>query len=618
MFVFKNRLKYSVNTKTTKNINFLLPHKMHKEKSLSTLTLTSLIVLIPFTAFASFKDVPQNHRQYEPIKNLEEKGIIKGFNNQYFKPEQLITRAELLKMTFNHIGFIPIPRSQLTKFKDVPPDAWFTPYVSKATTLKILDYNQENPLFYPSSPITRLEAVEIIMKLEGIPISYSEKVQKLYFTDVNSNAPYAYIVQAAQISGIFLPNSEKKFLPFKNITRAETAELLLYAQQYKEEIYEPGLNSSLLDNGFSESENKFISNSKFGILLDVWSKINEQYIYKDNLDHNKIVFGAINGMVSSLEDPYSVFDAPQEATKLQDTLEGSYEGIGTVIDKYENDFMILSTLSESPAEKSGLKAGDIIREINDESVKGLMTEELVDKIKGPADTTVKITVEREGKYIIFNIKRAKLTFDTVIRQQNQIDIPSDIGYIAINQFTSNTANEFDKALASVMKMEEKKKGLILDLRNNPGGYLTPTYDMLGHFIENGKPIVKLNINGESIIETSNGKGELNKLPLILLVNKNTASAAEVMAGALQDYKIGELIGEQTYGKGTVQEITTYADDSMLKLSIAQWFTPSNQDINEKGLTPDIIIKTTKEDLIGKSDGQLQKAIDEIQRLIIEK
>jgi carboxyl-terminal processing protease len=589
--------------------------KTKAKKIQSFLTIFALIgTFTPTITLASFKDVNENHPQYESISDLENQGIINGYNG-FFMPDKLITRAELLKMIFSHVKFHPPVKTVYTKFKDVPPESWFAPYVGKALELGALNINPDIPLFYPVAPISKIEALKMIMTIEGIPIPYAQNSAPLIFIDINPNTSFAYLVRAAQNSGLYLISKDKKFLPFKNLTRAEAAELIFLAEQYMEN----GTNNTIVIqsesnlNPYTDIENKLLDNAKFPIFLNAWSKINNQYIDKNSIDTNKLVYGAINGMVNSLDDPYSVFDTPSDAKNLQDSLEGSYEGIGTIMDKFENDYIIISVVKDSPAEKAGLKSGDIIKQVDGKIIKDLSSEELVNLIKGPADSQVEITIDRNGQKQTFKITRQKVTLDSVVQQQSQIKIPDTIGLISISQFSNSTDTQFEDILNDTMS--KKPKALIIDLRDNPGGYLDPTYNILGHFVEKGKPIMHLNISGQEITQNSQGAGELNKIPMAVLVNKNTASAAEVVAACLQDYKTGTLIGEQSYGKGTVQEVTTYQDGSLLKLSVAKWFSPLKRSINKIGLTPDIIVKATKDDIIGKTDTQLQRAIDELSKII---
>jgi carboxyl-terminal processing protease len=570
----------------------------------------SFLLIIPNLALADFKDVPKTHPDYEAISAMEKEGVIKGFADGTFKPDQLINRAELLKLTFVHIGYKPADTFTETPFTDVPAGSWFAPYVKKALELGSISLTPSNPKFFPDAPINRIEALKMVIPLEGIPAPYIKDDTPLIYSDVKPDAPYAYLVKAAQNAGLFSLNKNLYFFPFKNLSRAEAAELMYRAQIFRESLSEmnPLSGAQIIGNSadWGKSEIDLINNPKFPIFISVWNKINQQYFDQEKIDQNKLVFGAVKGMVDTLDDPYSTFELPENASKLENSLEGTYEGIGTVLDTLEDNFIIIQVLKDSPAEKAGIKAGDIITKVDDKDITGMPSEQVIDLIKGPAGTKINLSVLRDGKTLQFSIVREQLNLDSVVSEENKPQIPADLAYISIYQFTSTTADEFDTVLKT--QLANKPKGIILDLRDNPGGYLDAAYKVIGHFIPSGKTLMNIKIAGQTAEQLSEGKGELEKMPLVVLVNSGSASAAEVLAGAIQDYKIGKLVGEKTYGKGTVQEITTYSDGSLFKLSIAYWLTPLKRDINKIGLTPDVTVEFTKDDLLNHKDPQLEKAI----------
>jgi len=574
-------------------------------------------LLLPATVFASFTDVPATHPNYKAIKSLSEQNIFSGYQDGTFRPSQPITRAELLKMVFLDAGYKAKEDGiNQTKYTDVPADAWFSIYIKKAYDLGIISINPDLPLFYPDAPIAKVEALKIIMPVGGIPAPYSSEVDESGFTDIKPNSPYAYIAKAALGSGLYTQKDGKRFNLFKIVTRAEAAEFIYRAEQYRESGPQNVfiINPENSENYLTETEAQFIDNPKFPILLDVWSKINDQYINQDDLNKNDMIFGAIDGMVKTVDDPYTIFEKPENAQAIENDLEGTFEGIGTVMDSFEDSFIIISVLKDSPAEKAGLKAGDIITAVDGKILEGMPIEDAVNLIKGPAGSTVKLKIKRGNSVLEFTIIREELTIDTVMPEPGfSAKIPEDIGYIAIYQFTGSTAEEFTKVFTETMS--KKPTGLILDLRDNPGGYLDSAYSILGHFIPKGETIMNLKIGGRIRPQASEGEGEFqdNKIPMIILVNDGSASAAEVVAGALQDYKLGKLVGITTYGKGTVQEVTTYNDGSFFKLSIAKWLTPLKHDIDKIGLTPEIKVERTKSDLLNQSDSQLERAILELQK-----
>ncbi|HMR01536.1 MAG TPA: S41 family peptidase, partial [Candidatus Gracilibacteria bacterium] len=354
-----------------------------------------------------------------------------------------------------------------------------------------------------------------------------------------------------------------------------------------------------------------IDNDKFPIFLNIWTKLNTESIYKDQFDPDDLIYGAISGMVQSIPDEQALFQDPESALEFEQSLTGNYEGIGTIIDIFEDQFLIVTVLNGAPADKAGLKAGDIILKIDGEEVSSYSIDDLLDAIKGPSGTSLTMTVDRDGHQMTFTVTREEIALDTVFFQSS-LDVPADIGYIAIYQFTETTALDFEQLLEETMA--SNPHGLIIDLRDNPGGYVDAALSILDLFIPEGEVIVSFNISGEKTYSTSTGAGNIPEdFPIMILVNENTASASEIVAGAMQVHDVATLIGTQTFGKGTVQEVNFYNDGSLFKFTIAEWLTPDDQSINHTGLIPDIIVEETKSDAIGETDSQLEKAIQEIQK-----
>lgn len=578
-------------------------------------TITLLAFLIPQTVMAEFSDVSAEHPYHEAITSLEQKGIIKGYSDGSFKPDQLITKAEFFKILFNHAGYAAKEKLYETPFKDVHPGSWYAPYVQKALDLNLIIVNPEIPSFFPSEPMNRIDALKLILPLEGIPAPLITDETEITFEDVSPGSTYAHYVKAAQKAGIFLPEEQPYFFPLKSLTRGETAELLYRAQIWRQ-IYGDPL--SLPSEQFFETTfdagtgSSLIGNAKFPILLDVWSKINDSYLYQEEIDRDELIYGAIDGIVNTLSDQYTLFESPDSAQFIEDSLNGTYEGIGVVIDLFEDELLIISVIKNSPAEKAGVKAGDVITKVDDTEVTGLSITEVLDLIKGPSGTSVKITVKRsDTQSLTFTLIREEISINTVILQ-GEFDVPSTIGYIAIYQFTETTGADFQQVVQETMG--KNPKGLIIDLRDNPGGVLSDAYEVLDLLVPKGQIMVKLRFLNTVYDEKSNGPGNAARdIPMVVLINKNTASAAEIVAAALQDHDLATLLGETTYGKGTVQEINIYEDGSLFKLSIAEWLTPEGNKVDKVGLTPDITVMRTKDDALGKTDSQLERAIQELQK-----
>lgn len=347
-------------------------------------------------------------------------------------------------------------------------------------------------------------------------------------------------------------------------------------------------------------------NLKIRGLEDVLALLKKSYYDASKLEPIKLEYGAVKGFVAGIGDPYTVFMTPQESNEFQKGLEGELEGIGAELEIKDGKLIVITPLKESPAEKVGLKPGDIIYKIGDSLTQELTLFEAISKIRGPKDTTVTLTIKREGTQEPFQVKitRKKITVESV--RVKKLD--GDIFYIEINQFNNHTVNELDKIIENILL--QKASGIVLDLRGNGGGYLDTSIIVLSEFIEGEKTavIVKKRNNTDNEELKTNGTGRLKDLKLAVLINKGSASASEIVAGAIKDYRRGILIGEKTFGKGSVQEINKLKDGSSLRMTVAKWFTPKDNSIDEVGITPDKEVKLTEEDAQNKRDPQLDEAV----------
>ncbi len=317
-------------------------------------------------------------------------------------------------------------------------------------------------------------------------------------------------------------------------------------------------------------------------------------------------------MVNELNDHYTTFQEPTNAKELTSFLQGQIEGIGASLDLVDKNIVVTETLLNSPAEKSGLKPGDQIIKIDGKDVAGLTLQNAVELIRGVAGTKVNLTIQRSGTTMEFDLTREKLTLVSVAAKL----IGNNIGYLKLSQFLMSSNTELQNSLNQIMQQTNNSpKGLIIDLRGNPGGYIDITVKMLGLFIGDSKVLTTTRTaNGSQNLYLSTGKGTYGKFPIMVLIDKNSASAAEIMAGALQDYKIGKLVGEKSFGKGSVQELLNYIDGSILKMTIAHWLTPLNRDINGTGLIPDIAVEKTPADQLAGKDTVLERAVEELNKL----
>lgn len=357
-------------------------------------------------------------------------------------------------------------------------------------------------------------------------------------------------------------------------------------------------------NLVTDEEYAFVK--EYGKLIYVKDLVNEYYV--DKIDQDKLLEGALKGMVSNAGDRYTYYMTKKEYDDLMTQTTGSYAGLGIYLDEKDGRILVVAPIEDSPAEKAGIKSGDLILKINDKEVLATDMDKAVSMMKGKEGIKVKLTVYRKGTgNIDFNLTTAKITLKTVKSEM----LDSNIGYIRITTFDENTANEFNKALEG---LESKKmRGLIIDLRDNPGGLLDTSTQVADKLVGKGDIVYTINNQGQK----EEWKSDANKInvPLVLLVNGGSASASEIVSGAVRDYKAGTLIGTKTFGKGLVQTIIGLKDGSGVKVTIAKYYTPSGECIQGKGITPDIVLDLPEKDknreLTHAEDIQLQKAIEVI-------
>lgn len=326
-------------------------------------------------------------------------------------------------------------------------------------------------------------------------------------------------------------------------------------------------------------------NVDFDPFWKAWKILEDKYVSRDEIDRQKLVWGAIQGMANAVGDPYTVFMPPVESSIFQEDISGSFEGIGAEIGIRNNSLVVISPLEGSPAQKAGLKAGDYILKIDDFETANVSIDEAISKIRGKGGTVVKLTVYREGQEGTkeISITRAKIEIPII-----DTKIMDDVFVIQLYQFSANSPELFEDAIREFA--DSGKDKLILDLRNNPGGYLDAAVDIASWFVPKDEVVLIERVRGEDAREyRSRGYAEISDLTMAVLVNRGSASASEILAGALKDHEIATIIGEKTFGKGSVQEVVDVTDKTTLKVTIARWFTPDNVTITGVGLEPNITV-----------------------------
>ncbi len=367
-------------------------------------------------------------------------------------------------------------------------------------------------------------------------------------------------------------------------------------------------------------------NVDFSLFWTVWEKLQDSYYDKTVLDPQKMLNGAIAGMVDSIGDPYTVFLPPVRNTDFKQGLAGQFEGIGAELGLKGKQIVVVEPLGGMPAVEAGIRPADTILKVNGDSTDGWTLTQAVEKIRGPKGTKVLLTVLHQGetKPVDVSIVRNTIQVKSVDGWVKKIkDIPqihkenlngdSEIAYVRLSQFGDNTNQEWlvliNKLALNIKQNDGSVKGMILDLRNNPGGYLTDATFIASEFLKDGTVVIEDRGNGEQNPFTVNRKGILLDIPLVVLVNKGSASASEIVAGALRDHNRAQLIGETSFGKGTIQQAEDLGNGAGLHITIAKWLTPNGTWVHGKGLTPDVTVKLDAKD--PAHDVQLEKAIQEL-------
>jgi len=356
------------------------------------------------------------------------------------------------------------------------------------------------------------------------------------------------------------------------------------------------------EKSFSESNDIYKKIDLFGEVLE---KINEEYV--DEIDQSKNMDAAINGLLQSL-DPYSAYMSPESLANMQTETSGKFGGLGIEVSMEAGVIKVISPMDNTPASKVGLKAGDYIIKINNAQVQGKSLMEAIDLMRGPVGTSIEITVRRRGKKkaLIFNITREIIEIQSV--KSKLID--NNIGYIKLNSFNANSSKQIKKKITNLNK-NKNLKGYILDLRNNPGGLLSQAIRISDFFLENGEIV---STKSKKVSENKKwfaSKGDLiNGKTLIVLINYGSASASEIVAGSLKDHKRAIILGENSYGKGSVQSIIPLKNKGAIRLTIAKYYLPSGKSISEVGVTPDIEVVEGLENFKfnSETDNQLNFAL----------
>jgi carboxyl-terminal processing protease len=350
----------------------------------------------------------------------------------------------------------------------------------------------------------------------------------------------------------------------------------------------------------------------FSLFWDAYSKLQQKFINPSKITNQKVVYGAIEGMTKALGDPYTDFFNPDQAQRFQQDLAGSFDGIGVEIGIKKDFVTVIAPLKGTPGQKAGLKSGDIVVKIDGKDATNMTAEEAVSLIRGPKGTPVTLTILRDSWAKTQDIKIVRDTIKVPTTEWSLKD--GDVAYLQIYQFDESLSSDFETNALEILKSPAKK--IILDLRDNPGGYLSVAREIAGWFLQKGKTITieDFGKTKPQQVYKADGNSNLVNYPIVVLINGGSASASEILAGALRDNRNVKLIGEKSFGKGCVQEVVDLRGGSFLKVTIANWLTPKGGSISDVGLTPDIKVGITDQDAEQKKDPQLDKALEIIKTL----
>jgi carboxyl-terminal processing protease len=560
--------------------------------------ITGLIGLIIFVSLApgvlahEYQDVPRGSTYYYPVDYLRRNDVF--MDTDYFYPDTLISKAEFIKylVILNSPDFTPSTTAKLP-FEDTRDNAWYASYLKEAIDLGILD--KRSPKAEPDKKLTVIDALKLLFHSQSIPIPNVFK-GKIPYTDVARNTAAAPLIMKAISYDLIRPQRDDYVGIYKRVTRAEAARMI-----YKLDLV--GFNGVP-----AESVAVDFNDINLEKIISVWELIESSYIKNSTIDKKLIADTVLSTLVKQLDDPYSEYMNQEQNQTFLDEIGGEVEGIGAVIGFNEKDELtVISPVKGAPAEKAGLKPGDVIVSVDGQEITGMDLIQVVKLIKGPKGTSVRIEVRRGDYLRSFDIVRDLV----VVPAADYEVIEGDIMLVNLYQFGEKAPAEFEEAI-SMIGSDSRVRGMIIDLRDNPGGLLDAAVRILGHLVEPRDEIVSIEYVDFNQTIFNRGDGELAGFPIVVLVNGGSASASEIVAGTIKDYCLARIVGEKTFGKGTVQEINYFVDNSSVKLTVAKWLTPLEQDIQEDGVSPDVTVEDIEST---DTDEQLERAVSELRKLM---
>lgn len=591
-----------------------------------TLTLTSF-------AEAAYRDIPDTSRIAPTLNRLIESGVLEG--KGFFRAESPVPHSMFWQIVVAETGFKP----EFATF-ETPVPAGVDPKSDEAQYLREAirrGWLKVDEPYDGLNSIKRSDAIRILVESKGImpPKLVSSKFRDLS-SGISRLATYYPHIEAAYASGMLKDFQVDPFRPNDTLTRRE---LITWIEQWtangslkestlapsaqnnrpqefpyqKRKASPPTINLSRPGITISNTDQGTINLSNKGLDLQVWeaviSQIESKYKFAENLTEEKraeMINAGIAGLVEALDDKYSNYVIPEKSSEFLDGLEGQFDGIGAYVEMIDSNFTITSPIKGSPAEKAGLKAGDIVKAVNGEIVTGQSVQEIIAKVRGPKDSKVTLTIFREFEGAKdYDVSRGHITIPALT-----LEFKNSVAIVGLHQFSRTSGQELVKMIDSEV-LPKKPRGIIFDLRNNPGGFLTAAVSVGEIFLKDNQEIFTVEYKDKKTVYKAKGNGLLAdyKGTMVFLQNKGSASASEILTAMIKDYKMGKIMGTASTGKGTVQEIVSFTNGGNLKLTVAKWLSPQGNWIHEVGVLPDTeIADPTPEEKLKDEDRQLDAAI----------
>ncbi len=589
--------------------------------------------VLPPPTFA-FRDISPNSRLLPAIENLVNRSVLedKGF----LRPDSPVPARMFWEVTLLDAGFDPHSADFGTplppNIRDTDPLA---PFLREAIRRDFID---EGEFFDGAGSMTRVEAIKVLVKTKGLfPPRRNSQTFLKKISGVSPLAKYLKEVEAALASRVLDEKDVDPLRPFAPLSRRDfitwlynfddhgvkksTLEETKYKSRTRKSKKSKDKNDKRKKRGTQRdlkieiltgpemeigSSDLDIPNSR--VLQAVFDAILKKYKFSDEITEEKkkeMVDAAIGAMVKKLGDKYTSYIEPEKVGEFKDGLDGKYQGIGAYVEMFDDKMTITAPLKGSPAERAGILAGDVITAVDGESIKDNPIKESIKLIRGPEGTNVTLTISRNGSERDITVTRGRITVPALdLKWKNAVPV------IEINQFERSTARDLEKMFKEQI-LTKHPRGIVIDLRNNPGGFLTTAVDVGEFFLKKGDLIFSVEYKDRDQKYKASKNGILSDFTgkIIILQNKASASASEIIAAMLQDYEIAQVVGLASTGKGTVQEINNYSNGSSLKLTIAKWLTPKGRWIHEKGVQPDVEVEEpTEAERKAKIDRQLDMAV----------